>query len=74
MNPTDFINDYLTKVRDKDGLKNIDFSFIYAYGPFMCMNSGFERECDEIARYNINMKMMVHGAYLIRKITSGICL
>ena len=72
MNPTDFINNYLTKVRDKDGLKNIDFSFIYAYGPYMCMNPGFERECDEIARYNTTMKMLVHGAYLIRKIMSGI--
>lgn len=54
-------------------LSNVPDSFVFAYGPFMCMSKDtYEQECDEIARYNKWMAVMVHAAYLIRKITSGV--
>lgn len=54
-------------------LSNVSDSFVFAYGPFMCMTKEtYEQECDEIARYNKWMAVMVHAAYLIRKITSGV--
>ena len=78
MNLTDFINDYLSQARYKSSKGRgptgvmIDQSFVYAYGPYMCMTPGFEKDCDEIARHNITMRLLVHAAYLIRKITVGI--
>lgn len=70
-----YIDIQLNKYRDSsDGsLKIVDDDFILAYGPFMCMRLGmYERECDEISNYNKYMQVMLHAAYLIRKITSGI--
>ena len=71
---TTFIDSRLERYRDSaDGsLKIVDDNFVFAYGPAMCMYSGcYEHECDEIARYNKYMQLMVHAAYLIRKISSG---
>lgn len=71
---TTFIDRQLDRYRDSaDGkLKLVDDNFVFAYGPCMCMYSGyFEQECDEIARYNKYMQLMVHAAYLIRRISSG---
>ena len=74
MNIIEFIDSRLEKYRDQaDGkLSLVDDNFVFAYGPCMCMTNGcYERECDEIARYNKYMQVMVHAAYLIRKIKFG---
>lgn len=69
-----YIDTMLESYRDSDRkLSSVPDNFIYAYGPYMCMQPGaYENECDEIARYSKLMNVMVHAAYLIRKITSGI--
>ena len=71
MHPTDFINDYIQSVRDSQK-NDLDLSFVFAYGPYMCMTDGFERECDFYAKNNPILRVMLYTAYLIRKITSGI--
>lgn len=64
----------LTELRDKNGgnLSNINDAFVFAFGPFMSMESGFEHDCDEIAKHSDVMKIFQFAAYLIRKITAGI--
>ena len=75
MDISKYINMTLDSYRDSVSGKitNIPDKFVFAYGPYMCMRKGeYEKECDEIAQYNKYMSVMVHAAYLIRKITSGI--
>ena len=76
MNLSKYIDIKLNEYRDASDnrvLSLVDDNFVFAYGPFMCMCPGhYERECDEIARYNVTMRIMLHGAYLIRKITGGL--
>lgn len=75
MEIVNFIDKKMDEYRDsKTGkLSLITDDFIFSYGPFMCMyRGGYENECDEISRYSVIMRVMVHAAYLIRKITSGI--
>ena len=70
-----FIDQKLTQMRESSegNLSNVSDDFILAYGPYMCMHAGaFERECDEIAQYNNIMQLMLHAAFLIRKISAGI--
>lgn len=70
MDIINFIDNKLSKYRNSTGnLSEVDNDFIFAYGPYMCMKSGeYEHECDEIAKHNKYMQIMVHAAYLIRKI------
>ena len=76
MNLSRYIDIKLNEYRDATDtrlLSVVDDNFVFAYGPFMCMYpEHYERECDEIAKYNVTMRIMVHGAYLIRKITGGL--
>ena len=74
MEITKFIDKQLERYRNSSTNKlEVSDNFVLAYGPYMCMAKGlYERECDEIARYNKWMSIMVHAAYLIRKITSGV--
>ena len=70
-----FIDNKLDQYREysEGSLKSVDDNFVFAYGPFMCMQTGvYERECDEIAKYNKYMQLMVHVSYLIRKIKSNV--
>lgn len=70
-----FIDKVLENYRDSNTgrLSLVPDKFIFAYGPYMCMSKGeFEHECDEISKYNTWMAMLVHAAFLIRKITSGV--
>lgn len=64
----------LTEIRDKNGgsLETVNDSFVYAFGPFMSMEPGFEHECDDIANFSDPMRVILFAAYLIRRITSGI--
>ena len=69
-----FIYNKLENIRNKnnDKLSSISNEFIFAYGPYMCIIPGFERDVDEIAKENRLMKLLQYGAYLYRKITSSI--
>ena len=72
---TDSIREYVT--HELDQFKNEEYkfvpdAFVYAFGPYMTMNPGFEYECDDIAKYNIPMLDMLHASYLIRVISKGV--
>ena len=71
---TSFLDGKLQEIREKnDGtLKNVNDAFVYAFGPFMSMEPGFEKDCDEIAHYSDAMKIIQFVAFLIRRITIGV--
>lgn len=71
---TAFLDEKLQEIRDKnDGtLRSVNDAFVYAFGPFMSMEPGFEKDCDEIARYSDAMKIIQFVAFLIRRITIGV--
>ncbi len=68
-----YIQDQLKSIYETTGsLSEISNEFIFAYGPFMSMTSGFELEVDEISKSNRIMKIFQHGAYLCRRISSSL--
>ena len=68
----DKISDFRGSEEMMQTLNSVPDDFIYLYGPFISMTKGFESIADEIATYNPIMKVMVYGAFLIRKIKNGI--
>ena len=46
--------------------KSVSNCFIYQFGPYMCMTTGYENEVDQISKFNPVMRLMQHAAYVIR--------